>query len=261
MKFNEHIAVSTPRLLLVPYEAHHVPRYHTWMKDPEIQELTASEPLSLDEEYENQVEWRQSGDKLTFILCLPRPQTLASDGAPGVDSAESGGGAVRAGVDDAEDRMVGDINLFIYPDQEEEDSDRSPDDGGVRRVFGEVDVMVASSEHRRKGLGKAAVKTLLGFMRRNLSAILSEYALSSAQAEGGGDGRGQGPVELTRLVVKIKDKNEASKILFGGLGFVPNGGVNYFGEVEMVFEGLGGALPWEDEDRESYEEVQYSMGG
>src|SRR5690349_18241395 len=27
-------AVSTSRLVLVPYSAHHVPKYHEWMKDP-----------------------------------------------------------------------------------------------------------------------------------------------------------------------------------------------------------------------------------
>ena len=27
-------AISTPNILLVPYEKHHVPTYHEWMKDP-----------------------------------------------------------------------------------------------------------------------------------------------------------------------------------------------------------------------------------
>lgn len=37
-------------------------RYHQWMTDPELQKLTASEPLSLDQEYEMQEAWRNDDD-------------------------------------------------------------------------------------------------------------------------------------------------------------------------------------------------------
>ncbi len=33
----------------MPYIPGHVPKYHEWMKTDELQELTASEPLTLDE--------------------------------------------------------------------------------------------------------------------------------------------------------------------------------------------------------------------
>ncbi len=43
-------------------------RYHTWMKSPELLELTGSEPLSLEEEFAMQRTWRDSKDKCTFIV-------------------------------------------------------------------------------------------------------------------------------------------------------------------------------------------------
>lgn len=37
-------------------------RYHGWMKSPELQQLTASEPLTLEQEYLMQKSWRQDDD-------------------------------------------------------------------------------------------------------------------------------------------------------------------------------------------------------
>lgn len=37
-------------------------RYHKWMTNKELQELTASEPLTIEEEYEMQASWRNDKD-------------------------------------------------------------------------------------------------------------------------------------------------------------------------------------------------------
>lgn len=62
MRHNANLVLQGQRVVLVPYRREHVALYHTWMQDPELQELTASEPLSLQEEYEMQASWREDAD-------------------------------------------------------------------------------------------------------------------------------------------------------------------------------------------------------
>ncbi|QQP52188.1 SFRICE_008027 [Caligus rogercresseyi] len=85
MKLNANTKILGSRISLVPYVDAHVPTYHEWMKDPEILELTGSEPLTLEEEYEMVSTWRDSEDKLTFIVL---------EG----------------------DRLIGDTNVYFGPD-------------------------------------------------------------------------------------------------------------------------------------------------
>lgn len=66
----------SPRLILVPYLPHHVPKYHGWMSNETILQQTASEALSMEEEYKMQLEWALGPDKRTFIL-VPRHELHA----------------------------------------------------------------------------------------------------------------------------------------------------------------------------------------
>lgn len=51
MRLNENVSIIAEKFTLVPYKEKHVEKYHKWMKNPEMLELTASEPLTLQEEY------------------------------------------------------------------------------------------------------------------------------------------------------------------------------------------------------------------
>lgn len=72
---------------LVPYEDVHVLMYHQWLEDAHIQEMTATEPVTLDEEYQLQKEWSFATDKFIKII----------------KAKDSG-------------RLVGDINVFFSAD-------------------------------------------------------------------------------------------------------------------------------------------------
>lgn len=199
-------ALATSNILLVPYSAHHVPAYHEWMKDPELQELTASEPLTLSEEYSMQRSWRTDADKLTFIICLPLPDLSSRQHVEGT-------------VDDADDRMAGDINLFLTEDDGTEDA-------AQQHLIGEVEIMIARKDMHRRGLGRAALLTFLSYILDHLPQLLAEYTH--------GTGSSSKTVRLSFLRVKIGAENARSIALFESVGFVKTSETpNYFGEIEM----------------------------
>ncbi|KAK3251907.1 hypothetical protein CYMTET_38772 [Cymbomonas tetramitiformis] len=111
MRLNEHTVITGKSVILTPYVSEHVEQYHKWMQDPFLQEMTASEPLSIEEEYDNQKSWREDDEKLTFII-----------------------------LDRESESMIGDVNLFIT---ENEDS--------AEVWNGEVEIMIAEESARRKG--------------------------------------------------------------------------------------------------------------
>ncbi|XP_023287092.1 N-acetyltransferase 9 [Seriola lalandi dorsalis] len=127
MKVNENTLLEGHRVVLVPYNAEHVPRYHEWMKSPELQQLTASEPLTLEQEYDMQQSWREDDDKCTFIIL--DKQRWAD---PGVEEEQC---------------MVGDVNIFLT----------DPTDPSLA----ELEIMIAETSYRGRGIGKEVIRMMM----------------------------------------------------------------------------------------------------
>ncbi|ERN18275.1 hypothetical protein AMTRI_Chr10g5300 [Amborella trichopoda] len=131
------VSIEGEKVVLVPYMRDHVPKYHQWMEDPSLLEATASEPLSLQQEYDMQLSWTQDPNKQTFIV-LDKQMILGTfaHGEPHVEA------------------MAGDVNIFMN------------DCDDVRTV--EISIMIAEPKSRRKGLGKESVLLMMAFAVENL---------------------------------------------------------------------------------------------
>ncbi|XP_018521314.1 N-acetyltransferase 9 [Lates calcarifer] len=129
MKINENTLLEGHRVVLVPYNADHVPRYHAWMKSPELQQLTASEPLTLEQEYDMQRSWREDNDKCTFIIL--DKQRWAD---PSVEEEQC---------------MVGDVNIFLT----------DPTDPSLA----ELEIMIAEPSYRGRGIGKEVTHMMMSY--------------------------------------------------------------------------------------------------
>lgn len=129
MRINENTLLKGQRVVLVPYNPEHVPRYHGWMQSKELQLLTASEPLTLQQEYDMQRSWREDQDKCTFIV-LDREQWST----PGVEEEQC---------------MMGDVNLFLT----------EPGDSSIA----ELEVMIAEPQFRGRGIGTEVATMMMSY--------------------------------------------------------------------------------------------------
>jgi len=142
MRTNEATVVQGPLVRLVPYRREHVPRYHAWMQDPELLELTCSEQLTLEEELANQASWHADANKCTFIMCSEPP------GAP---------------LDDLTHGMSGDVNAFFTPWDPSSDEPAEADTAETP-LLAELEIMVAEAAQRRRGLAKQALRLFMHYV-------------------------------------------------------------------------------------------------
>jgi len=141
MRLNFETELVGKGIRLVPYRREFVDKYNGWMQDEYLQEMTASEPLTLAEEYEMQESWKEDDKKMTFIM-LARER----------DEEESPGAAVDYSW--YQERMCGDVNLFF--------NDR--DDARVC----EIEVMIAEEKFRRQGRAKEALLIIMAYALEQL---------------------------------------------------------------------------------------------
>ncbi|KAI5652294.1 hypothetical protein M9H77_29481 [Catharanthus roseus] len=125
------------KVILVPYMKEHVPKYHQWMQDPALLQATASEPLTLEQEYDMQLSWTKDPLKQTFII-LDRESVIGDfiHGDPQVEA------------------MIGDVNIYM---NDMEDTKKA-----------EIEIMIAEPKSRGKGLGKESVSMMMAFAVKNL---------------------------------------------------------------------------------------------
>jgi RimJ/RimL family protein N-acetyltransferase len=135
MRLNQEVCVVGERVLLVPYTEGHVLKYHEWMQDEAILAATASEPLSLEEEYAMQRSWAEDEDKITFIV-LDNTSTITSS-------------------QQSNSRAVGDVNCFL--------NDMDGD-----KTIAEIEIMIAEPSAKRKGLATEALQVMIHYCREYL---------------------------------------------------------------------------------------------
>ena len=162
MRKNYGTVLVGKRAVLVPYRKEHVDIYHEWMKSDFLLEMTGSEPLSFEEELEMQESWKNDDAKCTFIILNKADceQYLSASDADLKEVIK----LPHSFITNSLSAMCGDVNLFLS--EEESDDDSCDDDEYVHdskedganaiesRKQAELDIMVAETSHRGKGIGK-----------------------------------------------------------------------------------------------------------
>ncbi|KAJ3860732.1 GNAT domain-containing protein [Lentinula novae-zelandiae] len=211
MLCNKNTVLVGKKILLVPYRIEHVAKYHVWMENEELRTLTASEPLTLDQEYEMQQKWQMDEDKLTFIILAREGDAFIPDTINPTDSQVSSL------------PMVGDVNIFFSrtPLSVSESTNSLPFDDG-QEFTAEAEIMIAEPLYRRRGYAQEALR------------LMFQYVTETHQV----------PVKMphsippTSLIARISDKNTPSIKLFERLGFQITKHVEVFEEVELRWNAL-----------------------
>lgn len=171
-------------------------------------ELTASEALTLDQEYQMQKSWVEDEDKLTFIIHnVQIKANLPLDYLPS-DSELS-----------TSKFMVGDCNVFFHPDPDFDD--KSNNLQYFPKKIAEIEIMLAEPSARGRGLARSSLLYLMRFCMERFSL------LPSLQHQ-------QHPSFLiTKFQARIIDSNQKSQRLFESLGYKIVRRVEVFNQIDM----------------------------
>lgn len=147
MLINRFTTVVGDKVILVPYRKEHVLKYHEWMKSEELLKLTASEPLTLEEEYNMQQSWLIDSNKCTFIVL---DKVKYNETKNEVDA------------------MIGDTNLFFI----------DPDN----TLVAEAEIMIAEPSARGKGYGfeTMLIMFLYGCEKLNVKHYIAKITIDNA---------------------------------------------------------------------------------
>ncbi|KAK7452098.1 hypothetical protein VKT23_012202 [Stygiomarasmius scandens] len=211
------------------------------MQDPEIRELTASEELSLEEEFDMQRKWREDEDKLTFII-LARGPPQASIPPNSMQPPEDI-------VDPNDPRldgfsMVGDVNLFFsgtIPSLNNAGKGEEQDDE-AEEFTAEAEIMIAEPAYRRQGLAFEALQLMLCYATGCYAEVFSSASPPRSESDSVFFPKLPNPVPPTSLLTRISETNAPSISLFEKLGFRVTKRVEVFKEVEMRWCGASGSI-------------------
>ncbi|KDN48530.1 hypothetical protein K437DRAFT_293864 [Tilletiaria anomala UBC 951] len=238
MRDNEATVLVGEKCILVPYRRQHVQRYHEWMADPVLQQQTASEPLSLEQEYDMQASWHDDPDKLTFIILAKSPSLdrRGNGGISGTDhaiaSAAPSSPPSPSGPREGESidewlqawPMCGDVNMFFQPasDDDAEEAEghatsASPYLPTPKLLDAECELMIADPQYRRHGIGREALLLLLTYARCTPSLSIYRPPPPRPRTQ---DLPAQAQTDVrVRFMAKISLANAPSLALFRSLGF------------------------------------------
>ena len=180
--------------------------------------------------------WRQDSNKLTFIICQP-----LTTGDISYDEISQ---PISAGKYDGSENMIGDVNLFICNDEEDEEPVGDDEHSQQPRLVGEIEIMIAQQTMQGKGLGKAALEAFLDYVFTYEAAICTQYmnepvgegSIAPARPAADITPHQKSPTQTSfkYLRVKIGMDNTRSLRLFETLNFKKTSDhPNYFGELEL----------------------------
>jgi len=128
------------------------------MQSTELRALTASEELTLEEEYAMQRSWQEDEDKLTFII-LARPLESSIP-----DNSDDSGAQLTS--DDIKAMpMIGDVNLFFKHQRDDPEFEV------------ECEVMIAEPAYRGQRRAHAALTLLLSYARDTLGVRTESFVV------------------------------------------------------------------------------------